>query len=366
VHRWRRAVGLLAATAAVATVLVHAGGALGSARAAVKPLVFGIYPGGAAGTVGPSGPVVPEDLAAQLNALRTLRVPGRPFVLHLYATYAGPGSASAEAQMGRLIAAYAAAGFQTELVLSYRPADRRPSADVAGFVSFVRAAVRSLGPTRGFRSVQVTNEAAIVDAPNAADGYYPGVVDALVRGVLAAKSAARANGLRRLTVGFNWAYAEGAAQASFWRRLARGGPRFGDALDWIGLDLYPGTWGPAAAGPDLAAVTTRTTVDAITALRKFLPLARIRDDIPLHIAENGYPTGAGRTPSMQQTVMRSAIRVIDSRRGIDHITDYRWFDLRDANSSTPSFEDHYGLMTDRYVPKPAFETFRSLVATLGR
>jgi hypothetical protein len=47
------------------------------------------------------------------------------------------------------------------------------------------------------------------------------------------------------------------------------------------------------------------------------------------------------------------------------VTDYRWFDLRDADSASSSFEDQYGLMTDDYAPKPAFATYRSLVAKLG-
>lgn len=366
----RRALGSLAVLVALVIAgAVSVAGArsepLGPAEGAPRPLVFGIYPGGAAGAVGPSGPTVADDLGAQLKALRELRAPGRPFVLHLYATYSGPGSVSADAQMGGLIAAYTAAGFRTELVLAYRPVDRNPVIDVPGFVSFVRDAVQSLGSNPDFLSVQVTNEANVRDAPNAADGYYPGVMDALVRGVVAAKAAARASGFRQLTVGFNWAYAGGPSQTSFWRRLAGGGVPFRNALDWIALDVYPGTWGPRASGRDLARVATRTTVDALVAARAYLPLARIRGQIAFHIAENGYPTGLGRTPSMQQTVMRAVINAVNSRRASDHITDYRWFDLRDSNSTGTSFEDHYGLMSDQYAPKPAFLTYRNLVATLG-
>jgi hypothetical protein len=126
-------------------------------RAAPR-LVFGIYPGGAAGTVGPSGPVAPENPALRMAALEHLRAPGRPFVLHLYASYTGADGSSAAQQVGAEIHAYGRAGFQTELVVSYRPADGGSPAAVSGFTNFVRETVRSLGPVTGFVSLQVTNE----------------------------------------------------------------------------------------------------------------------------------------------------------------------------------------------------------------
>jgi hypothetical protein len=43
----------------------------------------------------------------------------------------------------------------------------------------------------------------------------------------------------------------------------------------------------------------------------------------------------------------------------------RWFDLRDADSSSSSFESQYGLMRDDYSPKPAFGAYRALVARLS-
>ena len=86
-------------------------------------LVFGIYPGGGAGTVGPSGPTKPEDPVRRLTALEQLRPPGRPFIARLYASYTGPGGWSADQQIGGEIDEYGRAGFQIEVVLCYRPAD---------------------------------------------------------------------------------------------------------------------------------------------------------------------------------------------------------------------------------------------------
>jgi len=330
-------------------------------------LVFGIYPGGAAGTVGPSGPVAPENPALRMAALEQLRPAGRPFVLHLYASYTGADGWSAAEQVGQQIADYGRAGFQTELVLCYRPAGGGSPADVSGFVSFVREAVRSLGLLPGFVSLQVTNEANQGGSPNTSDGYYAGASDALIDGVIAAKGETRTDGLGQVKVGFNWAYATDAGERAFWRYLGRrGGRRFVDDLDWVGLDAYPGTWGPALGGRGLAAETTSAIDGALRALRvTYMPLARIPHTVPLRVSETGYPTGPGRTDSMQVTVMEAAVDAVDRSRGTYNITGFRWFDLRDADSSSSTFESQYGLLRDDYSPKPAFGAYRALVASLS-
>jgi hypothetical protein len=135
----------------------HAVRARAQSAAPRLPLVFGVYPGGAAGTVGPSGPVAPEDPVKRLAALEQLRPGAAPFVLHLYAGYTGPGGWNAAAQVGEDIAQYTAVGFKVELVLTYRPADGGSSADVAGFADFVRQTLTAFGPNQDFVSRQVTN-----------------------------------------------------------------------------------------------------------------------------------------------------------------------------------------------------------------
>jgi hypothetical protein len=332
--------------------------------ARVAPLVFGIYPGGAAGTVGPSGATMAENPELRLAALRQLRPAHHQFVLRLYAGYMGPGGYSANQQVGAEIGAYGRAGFQTELALAYRPADGGSSADVAGFAQFVRATLKALGREPGFVWLQVTNEANAGGAPNAADGYYNGAPDALVQGVIAAGEVVRRDHLSHVKVGFNWAYQTDAAQRAFWGHLGEaGGRRFVASVDWVGLDVFPGTWGPALGEGDLAAATGRFMDVALTRLRSiYMPLAGIPRSVPLVITENGYPTGPGRTTSMQITVMRAAVTAVYRGRRGYNITGYRWFDLRDADSSSSSFESQYGLMRDDYSPKPAFEVYRKLVA----
>jgi hypothetical protein len=338
-----------------------------TAAASAAPLVFGIYPGGAAGTVGPSGPVAPEDPAKRLAALERLRAPGAPFVLHIYAGYTGPGGWTVAQQVGDEIAQYTAAGFEVELVLTYRPADGGSPQDVSGFEEFVRQTISTFGSNPGFVSLQVTNEANVMGAPNASDGSYAGAEDALIGGVIAAKAATRARGFKQMRVGFNWAYAGNVDERAFWSYLGRkGGAAFVSALDWVGLDIYPGTWGQAISG-SLSSGTAAAMNTALTELRRvYLPRAGIPSRVPLHVSESGYPTGPGRTPAMQVEAMRAAVDSVVAGQRTFNITDYRWFDLRDAVSASSDFQSQYGLMTDTYVPKPAFFTYQALVASLGR
>jgi hypothetical protein len=334
-------------------------------RAASAPLVFGVYPGGAAGTVGAAGQTRPEVPAARRQALRRLRGDARPFVLHLYESYTRPSDAAAVPPwLASQISDYTDDGFQIELVLAYRPAD--PSGDVAGFTDFVRARVRQLAHDPGVAILQVTNEVNVAGAPDAADGAYPGARAALVRGVIAAKDEARRRGRAGLRIGFNWAYQRGAAEAEFFSSLrAAGGRRFANAVDWVGIDAYPGTWGPALAAGDPASAVRSATLDAMRTLRStLLPRAGL-SRAKLHFSESGYPTGPGRSEAMQQTVLRTAVRTVAAARATYGVTDYRWFDLRDADTAHTSFESHYGLTRDDYSPKPAFFTYRDLIARLG-
>ena len=56
------------------------------------------------------------------------------------------------------------------------------------------------------------------------------------------------------------------------------------------------------------------------------------------------------------------VEAVDRLRGAYHVTDYRWFDLRDHNSGSSNFQHHYGLLRDDYSPKPGFEVYRQLEA----
>ena len=62
---------------------------------------------------------------------------------------------------------------------------------------------------------------------------------------------------------------------------------FADAVDWVGLDSYPGTWAPQIALssllPGLAAIAVK---DSVRALRNcYLPMAGLGASTALHIAD---------------------------------------------------------------------------------
>jgi hypothetical protein len=185
--------------------------------------------------------------------------------------------------------------------------------------------------------------------------------------VIAAKEQARSTAFHRIKVGFNWAYSTDDRESDFWRYLGRhGGPAFAAAVDWVGLDLYPGTWSPPRDPSDLSGGTSVAVESALRIVRqRYIPLAGIPASVPLHISENGYPTGPGRTEAMQVAAMKAAIAAIESERARYNVTDYRWFDLRDADSTSDSFESRYGLLNDDYSPKAAFAVYRDLVTSLS-
>jgi hypothetical protein len=329
------------------------------------PLVFGIYPGGPAGTVGPAGETKPEDPSLRLAQLEQLRGSRRAFVLHLYDSFTRRSDANSLPEyLADEIAGYLARDFQIELVLTYRPQD--PAGDVAGFVEFVRGRVRQLGPQRGVTSLQVTNEVNIEAAPAAADGAYPGARDALVQGVIAAKDEAMRGGFDQLKIGFNWAYELGDKERRFWSSLRQaGGAPFANAVDWVGIDIYPGTWGPKPRGRTIADGARRSMTEALHVLRhEFLPLAGLQR-AALHVAEAGYPTGPKRSATRQAKVLRAIVKAVYDNRRKYGVTGFRWFDLRDADSSSSSFESQYGLLRHDYQPKPGFRTYRALIARHG-
>jgi hypothetical protein len=333
--------------------------------ASKTPLRFGIYPGGPAGSVNPKAPPRPEDRVKRLAALQAL-AGANPFVVRLYSAWTG--DAAVDDVGGWLdgeIAGYTAAGFQIELVVRYKPAAADPASSPSAFADHVRGIVQRYARDPRFVSLQVTNEANLPDAPDAADGAFPGATDALVKGVIAAKDEVRQEGRGRPLIGFSWAYDERpAASSEFWAMLGRlGGRTFAEAVDWVGLDTYPGTWGPHIELSNLLLSPAAAAMkESVRTLRDcYMPLAQLGDATAVHIAENGFPTGPARSEELQSHVLDAMVRSVDAIRATYGITDYRWFDLRDSSSADPSIESQYGITRDDYSPKPAFATYRDLI-----
>lgn len=332
---------------------------------AEDPLGFGIYPGGVAGqVVGPPADPKPEDRREIVAALDELSGE-RHFVVHLYISFTGtPAQRKAVRRAKRQARRYSRNGYGVEYVLAYRPADRAGAPDVRKYVRFSRRMVRRFGRIEGVEAIQVTNEVNNTLSPDASDGAYPGARAALVRGVVAAARKARKVGRRDIEIGFNWFHRlDPSNDEGFWTELGEtGGRRFARSVDWVGLDVYPGTFFPPPAVPRADAV-----INAMSYLREcMMPLAGLGDSVPIHVSENGWPTAPpARSYEEQATALEEMVRAVDTYRANYGVTDYRWFDLRDADSSSPNFQQQFGLMRDDYTPKPAFDVYRDLIAELG-
>jgi hypothetical protein len=328
------------------------------------PLRFGINPAGEAGALGPRVEPVPDDPARTLAALRALRPHGAPFVLRLNRFFWSFGSDGID-RFERLARRYTSRGYLVELQLRYHPTEAQEG-DIPRWLGFVRRVVRRFGTNERVISLQVTNEVNFLPiAPDASDAGYEGAREALVRGVITAKRETRRRDFEQLEVGFNWAYRNlPFVEEDFWSELgALGGSRFVRSLDWVGLDAYPGTVFPPVE--PLPGDFADGMVNALSTLRCLMAIPGIPESVPIHVEENGYPTGIGRPESEQVRAMEEMVGAVHEYRGTYNVTDYRWFDLRDHNSASVNFQHQYGLLRDDYTPKPAFDLYRALVADLS-
>ena len=323
------------------------------------PLRFGIYPLGLAGQVGPPADPVPDDFPRKLAALDELRAPGALFVIHLYRSYLSDRSdAREERRAEELVELFRSRGFGVEYVVRFRRAG-----DVGGYTDFLRGVVRRFGAR--LDALQVTNEVNFTVSPDSSDGSYEGARQALIEGVIAAKDEARRLGLHHLEIGFNWLYrTDTRSEQEFWGYLRdHGGERFVSSLDYVGLDAYPGTFFPPGGAPP---TFRESMINALSLLREcYLPIAGIPRSVPIHVQENGYPTGPGRSYETQRDALEAMIGAVNDYRASYNVSDYRWFGLRDADSASPNFQQQYGLMRDDYTPKPAFEAYRRRIDELS-
>ena len=321
--------------------------------------LFGIYPGGAAGSDDGvlAGP--PDDPAHVEEALRLLQGNAQPFIIRAYERYSDADEPSRWPQCSpNDYEKYVQDGRRLDLVVMFQS----KRGDVEGYLDYVRALIRECGKT--LYSIQITEEANFVNGPDAIDGPYPNVREALVRGVIAAKEEARRLG-SDMKVGFNSTPTFGL-NAEFWSSIgALGGKNFIKALDYVGLDFFPDVFRPVA--PDGEAGDLRESVIGVleTMRNDWLPAAGIPHLIPIHVAEHGWPTGPGRSDERQSISIEIAIRTIYEIRERLNIVRYMMFDLRDADSSKQEFFYQFGLMRDDYTSKPAFATYRKLIAELS-
>jgi hypothetical protein len=343
-------------------------GQTSAAGVAQKPgpaLRVGITPRVEAGQFVTGGAAAkPEDPAKTMAALGRLRPPDAPFVVRLNRFFWSGGEAAftqflAEARR------YANAGYLVELQVRYTPSPEQEG-DIDAWVRHVREVVDRFGAIPGVVGLQITNEVNFDFSADSSDGAYSGAKDALIQGVIAAKDEARRQGYGQLEIGFNWAYRyDPAHEQAFWDYLrAHGGQPFVAALDWVGLDAYPGTVFPPA---EQSVDDYRDgMVNGMSSFRCYLRAAGIPDTVPIHIEENGWPTYGTRREDMQAQVADAMIRAANDFRGTYNVSDYRWFNLRDANTSDSGIAQHFGLMRDDYAQKPAFAVVANLYAEIAR
>jgi hypothetical protein len=327
---------------------------------------FGVGPrlAGESG-VGQTVPTVAEDVKKRDAALRRLG-DERFFAVRLNRLFMEDGNAGIR-RFKHLARHFARMGFEVELQVRYHPA-KGDDGNLAKWLRFVRRVVREFGPMRRVTGLQITNEVNIAFSPNTSDGAYRRSVEALVRGVVAAKRESLRRGYAHQTVGFNfaWRFVEDA-DAGFWEALGRrGGRRLRRHTDWVGIDIYPGSWTPGVFFPAPIADFGDAFLEGIAQTREcYMPKAGFGSSVPLRIEETGYGTGPGRSEADQATATGEFARAAHRYRGTYNISDFRFFGLRDNNSAGPSFQQHFGLLRDDYSEKAAFHVLRHAIARYG-
>jgi hypothetical protein len=329
------------------------------------PLRFGITPALAGSAGSTQGDSVPVDPAKELAALKALRPSGTRMVIRLNRLFESDGTAAIRrfaAQERR----YAAAGFKVESQIRYHPAAAQDG-DMAAWERFVRAATRKLARSRALVALDITNEVNLPLSSNTSDGAYKNAIDALVRGVVAARRALRQLHRRGVSLGFTFAYRYiPSADANFWTSLGqKATPAFHKALGHVGLQLYPGLFWPPLLLPGQSAGDA--TAEALTLLRDcWMPKAQLGSDVPVWITENGYATNLGHDEPRQVTELRSTVDTVHALDTTLNVTDYRYFNLRDNKPNGTDLFDDVGLLRSDYSPKPAFAAYRDLVAAYAR
>jgi len=342
----------------------------GGAPARSSPaLRMGIDPG-LAGSAGDSQlPAVPDDPARDLAAVKALAVPGRQLVVRLNRLFWSAGQGGIDA-FRKLVRMYSRAGFDVELQVRYHPPKGR-AGDMRAWTAYVRHVVGTFGPDRHVIDMTITNEVNLNISKNTSDGSYSGAKRALVMGVEAAHAEAVRRGFRQLRFGFTYAYRwNPKSDAAFFSYLGHhGGRRFRRALGFVGLDFYPGSFYPPTMQPGQ---TYRSELaQAAGVLRDcYLPKARIRRSVPIWITENGIPTKGKSSQGQQASALRQLVEAVSAYSGTFHITDYRWFNLRDSTDKGPEIVAPQtfatdGLLLANYKRKKSFGVYRRMLGRYG-
>ena len=252
-------------------------------------------------------------------------------------------------------------GFRLNSCSPYRSAE----SDVDGYADRERRRPRDWA-SHSCDLLQVTNEVNASLGIGASDGTQPGARSALVRGVIAAHAAMRIAGIDdRLKWGSAWRLpAIQLPQNSGEISAGEGAIRFTEAVDWVGVDLIRAR-GVRIWTRGLSREAAGICSDALRHMRQdWLPQAGLDRRWPCTCPKPATRRD-GRSEQTQARVAQALVRAVSAARGAFGVTDFRWFDLRDADSSTSSIEAHYGLTRDDGSHKLAFEVFLVLITRYG-
>jgi len=315
-------------------------------------LRFGIYLGGGSEVhheLASGKPDVPEEINRALDLLQG----DKQFLVRTYLGFTGTEEDAELVDMPTMpdLARYTWRGRKLDLVLSNW--DRQ--GNLAAWVEFIENAIARYGPYIG--CLQICEEPNLYDYPG--DGRFGFAVENIITGVRVARQKLRQRAISA-SVGFN-AVPSSDPDDSFWHEMAeRMDDSFIRAIDYVGLNFYPDAAAPLVG--QMAAEVTKV-------LREFREVtlngAGIPGSVPIHICENGWPTGPHRYYPRQAQLIEQMVRTVYELRGKLNITHYELFSLRDADTANPNPNSQFGIMRDDYSPKPAFETYRELIAELG-
>ena len=317
----------------------------------------------AAGSILPTT-LVPEDPAAGLAAVQRLRPGRRQLIMRLNRMFMADGEAGIQ-RFAAIVDRYAAAGIDSELQVRYHPGPGQEG-DMAAWKHFVRRAASILGKRPSVKALTITNEGNFTATPNTSDGSYAGVRQAIVTGMVAARHQLDRLGRADVELGFSFAWRWFPdSDAAFWQELGViGNPAFRRAVDYVGLQIYPHLVVPPAPRPGRSAGDE--VIEALTLLRNcYMPKAGLGPDVELWVTENGYVTNLTGTEASQDAALATTLEAVHRYSATLGITDYRWFNLRDNNTTGPDLFDAVGLLRDDYSEKPAFARFRSAIDQLG-
>jgi len=311
---------------------------------------------------------------AALRQLAYLRG-ARSLLVHLYLPWSGypQDLAKLDAQ----IAALSARGFKIDIVLRYAPPSGHDG-DLAGYARFVRAVVDHFAHQPAVTRLGITNESNFgLDKRGSlggADGQYTDPVGALIAGMDAAYGE-RATDHAHLKLGFNWAY-RGCDQSTcgptadldYWSELARrGGARFAHEVDWVTMDIYPGTiWPPGDPSADAyqpGLTPEQEVATAIEDLRyQMMPLAGLGSNIPIGIQEISWATlPPARSNAEQASLLQ---QFADGACEVAARTNFRtfyWFMLDDP-AATSAGNLNFGLYNSNGTAKPAAGSYEKIIA----